>query len=291
MSTGRNRRDRNSPGNCRLVSGEQVEYIRPEQRLTDMKTRLHGLMIGLLATTTALAQPRREPEERGPEHSRYRGPRVILYQDAEYRGDSLVIYAGEILENLSGLTFKNGGKINDRISSLRVEGGAEIYVHTDARFRGDVMRLTENVRDLTGRLLPGSVSASWNDRISSLRVEMKRRDESREEPDTVIKRAYQDLLARAPDPSGQRTYRSLMIDQGWTERMVRDHLRRSDEFRREGADRIIRRAYLDVLGREPDPTGLKHHRRNLLEKDWTEGDVRDALRQSEEFRQKTSPGK
>ena len=246
----------------------------------------HLLIIGLLTLSTGQAQPRHQSEDREPERNRYRGPRVILYQDAEYHGDSLVVYAGESLENLSSLTFQDGGKLNDRISSIRVEGAAEVYVYADARFRGAPLRLTENVRDLTGRLLPGSVSASWNDRISSLRVELRRRDESREEPDTVIKRAYLDLLAREPDPGGQRTYRGLMIDQGWTERMVRDHIRRSDEFRREGADRIIRRAYLDVLGREPDPTGLKHHRRNLLEKDWTEGDVRDALRQSEEFRKK-----
>ncbi len=233
--------------------------------------------------------PERGPgrdQSRGYDHSR--GPRVIFYQDTDFRGDALAVYPGEALENLSGLSFPNGGKLNDRISSIRVEGGAEVYVYTDARFRGEVMRLTENVRNLTGRLLPGGVSASWNDRISSLRVEMRRRDESWEEPNVVIKRAYLDLLGREPDPSGMRNYRGLMIDQGWTERMVRDHIRRSDEFRHEGADRIIRRAYLDVLGREPDPSGLKHHRHNLLEKDWTEGDVRDALRQSDEYQKKNS---
>ena len=224
-------------------------------------------------------------QSRGRDRSRE--PRVIFYQDADYRGDALVVYPGDALENLSGLSFPNGGKLNDRISSLRVEGGAEVYVYADARFRGAVMRLAESTRDLTSRLLPGSVAASWNDRISPLRVEVRRRDEPREEPNVVIKRAYLDLLGREPDPSGLRSYRGLIIDQGWTERMVRDHIRRSDEFRQEGADRIIRRAYLDVLGREPDPSGLRHHRQNLLDKEWTEGDVRDALRQSEEFRQKS----
>lgn len=249
------------------------------------------LIPALLVLATTQAQPRHDAEERGRDRDRHRGPRVIVYQDADYRGDAVVLYPGDALENLSGLSFPNGGKLNDRISSVRVEGGAEVYVFTDARFRGEVMRLAGDVRNLTGRLLPGSVSASWNDRISSLRVEVRRRDESREEPNVVIKRAYLDLLGREPDPSGLRSYRGLIIDQGWTERMVRDHIRRSDEFRREGADRIIRRAYLDVLGREPDPSGLKHHRHNLLEKNWTEGDVRDALRQSEEFRQKSGRDK
>jgi hypothetical protein len=246
------------------------------------------LLLGLLSATTASqAQPRDRDHDRGRDRDRERGPRVIIYEDAEYRGDRLVLYPGDSLENLSGLTFENGGRLNDRISSLRVEGGAEVSVHADARFRGAVMRLTENTRDLTGRLLPGSVSTSWNDRISSLRVEVRRRDEPKADPDIIIKRAFLDLLGREPDPSGVRDYRSLIIDQGWTEAMVRDNIRRGDEFRREGAERIVRRAYLDVLEREADPVGLKLYRTNLLEKNWSETDVRDALRRSDEYRKKT----
>jgi|CXWL01.1.fsa_nt_gi hypothetical protein len=263
-----------------------------------MKPSRYFPLFCLLVTVAAgQYQARDRGDERGQERGtdweqprgrdRSRGSRVIFYQDADFRGDALTVYPGDSLENLSGLSFPNGSRLNDRISSIRIEGGAEVYVYADARFRGAIMRLTESVRDLTGRLLPGSVSASWNDRISSLRVEVRRRDEPREEPNVVIKRAYLDLLGREPDQSGLRNYRGLIIDQGWTERMVRDHIRRSDEFRQEGADRIIRRAYLDVLGREPDPSGLRHHRQNLLDKEWTEGDVRDALRQSEEFRQKS----
>jgi hypothetical protein len=243
------------------------------------------LLLGLLsATLVGQAQPRDRDRDHGRDRDRERGPRVIVYEDAEYRGDRLVLYPGDSLENLSGLTFENGVGLNDRISSIRVEGGAEVYVHADARFRGAVMRVTENTRDLTGRLLPGSGSTSWNDRISSLRVEVRRRDEPKTDPDTVIKRAYLDLLGREPDPAGIRDYRSLMIDQGWTETMVRDNIRRSDEFRREGADRIVRRAYRDVLGREADPEGLRLYRGKLLDKNWTEGDVRDALRKSDEYR-------
>ncbi len=244
------------------------------------------VLVVLAVAITAQAQPHDRRDDRGL--ARHRGPRVILYQNADYRGNALVVYAGEELENLSGLTFEGGGTLNDRISSIRVEDGAEVYVYENAGCRGAVMRLTENARDLTGRLMPNSVSASWNDRISSLRVEVRRRDEPRVDPAVIIKRAYLDLLAREPDPTGLRNYRGLIIDQGWTELMVRDHIRRGDEFRREGANRIIRRAYLDVLGREPDSSGLKHYRELLLDKDWTEGDVRDDLRRSDEFRKKNN---
>ena len=253
--------------------------------------RLPLVSLGLLSVAIAAqAQPRdrdrRDDHGRDRDEDRRRGPRVIVYEHTEYRGNSFVLYPGDSLENLSNVTFESGGRLNDRISSIRVEGGAEIYVYADPRHRGSVMRLTESARDLTGRLLPGSVSTSWNDRISSLRVETRRRDEPRVEPEVIIKRAYLDLLGREPDPIGFRDYRGLILDQGWTESMVRDNIRRGDEFRREGADRIIRRAYLDVLGREVDPEGLRHFRHQLLESNWTESDVRDSLRNSDEYRKK-----
>jgi len=154
------------------------------------------------------------------------------------------------------------------------------------------MRLTENARDLTGRLLAENSRDSWNDLISSLRVEKSRRRSGGDRDvnyDAAIKRAYQELLGREPDESGRRSYRNLMIDQGWTEKMVRDHIQQGQEFRHEGADRIIRRAYLDVLGREVDPSGLGHYRKYMLEKNWTEGDVRDDLRKSAEYKNRPKP--
>jgi len=36
---------------------------------------------------------------------------------------------------------------------------------------------------------------------------------------------------RPPDPSGLRTYRRLLLEEEWTEQQLRDHLRRSDEYR------------------------------------------------------------
>jgi hypothetical protein len=224
---------------------------------------------------------RQENGRRGEE------PRVILYQHADYQGDSLVIYPGESIDNFSGKSFPNGAGLNDGVSSIRVEGGAQVYVYENGRFRGAVMRLTENVRDLTGRVLSDNPRDNWNDRISSIKVDgsHRRPEPSREiDYDAVIRRAYKDLLGREPDGGGLRNYRGLMIDQGWTERMVRDHIQHGDEFRREGADRIIRRAYLDVLGREVDSSGLKQYRHAMIEKDWTEGDVRDDLRRSAEYK-------
>lgn len=114
--------------------------------------------------------------------------------------------------------------------------------------------------------------------------------------ETVVRRAYQDILGRDPDPNGLRDYTGKIVNEGWSEWDVRNALRRSGEytatggpatrFRTASADRIIRRAYLDILGREPDPAGLESYRRNILEEGWDEYDVRRALIRSPERRQK-----
>jgi TorA maturation chaperone TorD len=110
------------------------------------------------------------------------------------------------------------------------------------------------------------------------------------QPEAIIRRAYRDILGRDPDPEGMRTYRSNIIDRNWSEQDVREALRNSPEYasggaRTASADRIIRRAYQDILGREPDASGLETYRRNIVERGWDEQDVRTALRRSQERRE------
>ncbi|HEX9188266.1 MAG TPA: DUF4214 domain-containing protein [Vicinamibacteria bacterium] len=112
-----------------------------------------------------------------------------------------------------------------------------------------------------------------------------------QDPDRVVRRAYEDILHRAPDADGLRLYRSRMIDQNWTEQDVREALRKSPEYAQrssESADKLIRRAYQDVLGREPDPNGFYSYRNKVMNQGWDEHDVREALRRSPEYRQKNA---
>ncbi len=79
-----------------------------------------------------------------------------------------------------------------------------------------------------------------------------------------------------------------MVDDGWTERQVRDALRRSNEkaeLNDTQIDQMITRAYKDVLGREPDAAGLTNYRRQVKTRGWTEADIRTALRDSPEYRE------
>ncbi len=81
-----------------------------------------------------------------------------------------------------------------------------------------------------------------------------------------------------------------MTDYGWTERDVREDLQRRGEYRQHGtqisrqqAEQIVRRAYREVLGREPDP-GAQGWVDKVLRDRWTEQDVVQALRDSDEYR-------
>ena len=106
-------------------------------------------------------------------------------------------------------------------------------------------------------------------------------------PDASIRQAYQDILAREPDAEGLQHYRRRIFDEGWTIQDVREALRESPEFnsqarRNASAERIVRRAYQDVLRREPDAEGLANYRRLVVDEGWEEHDVRRALRRSPE---------
>lgn len=240
-----------------------------------------------LLPALALAQPRDD----------HRGPRVVLFEHPNFQGGAIVLYVGEAMDNLARVTFDDGRRANDRITSILVEGGAEVTVYTDAYFRGEALRLTDDVRDLSrgdDRLV------RFNDRISSIRVDFRRGHERppggghdgdrgdnrppRIDPDKIIRRAYQDILERAPDDSGLHHFRSMMIDRGWSEKQVRDALRASDEYRITYMTARLNRLYREILGRDVDPRGFEHYRNKIIEHDWSDDDIRRDLRNSAEYR-------
>ena len=121
----------------------------------------------------------------------------------------------------------------------------------------------------------------------------------------LVREAYLDILRREPDPSGLQQYTDAMLDRGWSVADVRRSLLSSDEYRqhrgaaRYGSGRgtygvgygagsqaadVVRRAYLRVLGREPDEVGLRDYTTRILRDGWTERDVVRSLRASDEYR-------
>ncbi|MBA4136407.1 MAG: hypothetical protein C0518_03725 [Opitutus sp.] len=240
----------------------------------------------VLLPLAALADPR-DDFRRG-------GPRVILYEHANFQGGAIVLRPGESAENLARWDFDNGRRSNDRISSIRVEGGAEVMIYSEANFRGEALRVTDDLRDLERGDRRGP---RFNDRISSVRVSFDRAPRPGPgpgrplpvppvtiDPEKAIRRAYQDVLEREPDPAGLRHYRSLMIERGWTEVQVRDHLRRSDEYRGPYMTARLNRIYRELLGRDVDARGFDHYRNKIIEHGWSDADIRRDIMGGTEYR-------
>jgi hypothetical protein len=50
------------------------------------------------------------------------------------------------------------------------------------------------------------------------------------------------------------------------------------------AEQIVRRSYRSVLGRDPDPSGLRNWTEQVVDNNWNQQDLERALRQSDEYR-------
>jgi hypothetical protein len=209
---------------------------------------------------------------------------ACFYEDANYRGSYFCVDSGQELSSLPSGT-------NDRVSSIRIFGRAEVTVFEDPRFRGNSRQVESDIRDLR--------IEDFNDEISSIQVSSRSSGGARRSaggprfgspnPEAIVRRAYQDVLERDPDPAGMRTYRSRIIDDGWTEQEVRQALRESPEYReknrmtRAKAEEIVRNAYLAVLNREPD-AGSRGYVERVLRDRWSQADVERELRRSPEYR-------
>jgi hypothetical protein len=212
---------------------------------------------------------------------------ACFYRDANFRGDYFCVNAGRDYSSLSS-------DMNNQISSIRLFGGAEVTIFQDTRFNGRSRDFRGDVRNLK--------DDGWNDRLSSLRVRGGYNGGgggyghgsggySSADADRIVRRAYEDILDRQPDTAGLRLYRSRMIDDGWSEKDVREALRKSPEYRqqntmtRQKAEEIVRQAYRSELQREPD-AGSRTYVDKVMRDHWTEQDVARELRKSPEYRSK-----
>jgi hypothetical protein len=249
---------------------------------------------------------------RGP----FPGSGACFFRDADFRGEYFCVPAGE-----------NVGRVpddmNDAISSIRVFGRASVIVFRDIRFGGDSLRFDRSVRNLR--------EEHWNDRVSSMRVDIAgregdfrdrdrrdgdvrdRRDGDRRDGDfrdrrdddrsdrrsegettrarEIVKRAYLSVLQRQADQAAE-VWVETVIRNNWTQDDLERELRKSPEYRdkftltRPKAQEIVRRSYLNVFKREPDPSGAAYWVDNVLRNNWTQDDLERELKKSPEYQQK-----
>jgi hypothetical protein len=159
---------------------------------------------------------------------------VCFYEDAEYRGDYFCVNAGDSISSMPP-------GMNDRISSIKIFGRAEVTVFKDIRYEGKSTRFGRDVRNLGDE--------GWNDKVSSLEVrrggQHGRSDDKRYSADhrssphgmtrsraeEIVRRAYRAVLDREPDP-GSQGYVERVYRDGWTQQDVERDLRKSDEYRK-----------------------------------------------------------
>ena len=181
------------------------------------------IAIGVLLALPAGASAQRWGRERFPQSG------ACFFKDTNFRGEYFCVRAGDDVSRLPD-------DLNDAISSMRVFGRAEVEVFRDVRFNGGSARFGGDVADLRRE--------GWNDRISSVRVQIasrgeRARDRAEErrgdrisvaEAQAIVRRAYQNVLKRDPD-AGSSGYVSAVMNDNWSQQDVERELRRSDEFR------------------------------------------------------------
>ena len=132
-----------------------------------------------------------------------------------------------------------------------------------------------------------SLPRDMNDRISSIRtfgrVEVSVFQDSRFEGRTA---RFEDVsnLKRQGWNDRISSLRVEGFGGGFGRRDERDRNRGQFGIRGDQADRMVRRAYQDILHREPDEAGLRLYRSRVIDEGWSEQQVRDALRSSPENR-------
>jgi hypothetical protein len=126
------------------------------------------------------AQAQNRPWDRDGDRDRNDGPRegVCFFTDSDFRGERYCV------ENNAGQ--RNIGALNDRISSIRIYGGAEVTVFQDSNFRGDRQTFREDAPHL----------GDWNDRISSFQVSPRRQMGT--QPGRPIDRPFEGRREREP---------------------------------------------------------------------------------------------
>lgn len=139
----------------------------------------------------------------------------------------------------------------------------------------------EFTRDRRGR--------PFNDRVASVRIEGAVRVAVFEHPQfrgafTWINRDTPDLAAFSLGERSRKTWNdavsSLQVD------TVRRGTKAFTAWERRDAERAVRAAYRDFLGREADPEGLRFYSGRLLDAGWSDEQLKDVFRRSPEFKER-----
>ncbi len=183
--------------------------------------------------------------------------RVTFFSQTDFTGERITLRAGEKIDDFNHLRFPSGRSAQNRVSSILIEGDVEVSLFDYRAFRGEEITVRRSIANLHALPMANGYE-NWNNALSSVAV--------RERPG----RGH---------VAGDRD---------------RDHHRNRGEVdARRPDDRetiaVVRRAYLDILGREPDASGLKNYVGILQDRGWSPERLRQELRKSDEYRKIVVP--
>jgi len=197
--------------------------------------------IGMLMGVAILAQVSTASAQRWGREATPRSG-VCFYENINFNGRYFCSPVGSVTEGVpSGM--------NDRISSVRVFGNAVATVYRDPNLRGQAKVIDYDVADMRGM--------GFNDRVSSYVVDAGF-DRARNRNGNGYGNANGNVGGRARANNIRWSYRD--------------------------AEAIVRRSYQSVLGRNPDPEGLRNWTQQVMSHNWSQRDLEFALRQSDEYR-------
>jgi hypothetical protein len=220
---------------------------------------LNRTIFALLASGTVLAAPVSAAQRWGYGQSPDAG--ACFYQQPDYHGRYFCARAGEDMR-----VIPNG--FNDRIRSIRVFGGGRVIVYSNSRYGGYERWIDYNVPDLRDE--------GWDQRISSARLSWGPRFTNQDRYSPATPRGtsgYAEGRPRGTSGSSEERYSG-----------DRTYVRTRDQ-----AQAIVRAAYLNMLGREPDPASASWVDR-VFNDHWSQQQLESELRKTAEYRQKHPRG-
>lgn len=107
---------------------------------------------------------------------------------------------------------------------------------------------------------------------------------SDEEVEIIIEDIFREEMNRDVDDDSMRKYRRLMIDDGWSERRVRNDIMKNPVMDRQEIETVVVRAFEDLLNRRPKPRERDSYVDDMIRYRWDELKVRDTIKRSREYR-------
>ncbi len=257
-----------------------------------------------------------EPHPHDEHEPEYSEVSVTLYADADYRGESVTLLAEAYFDDLDNVRFPSGRKINNRISSIWIEGHAHVTLFDYSRFRGESITLMESEADLD--LVLQGRRGDWDNDVSSISVGIHPVGVAcapgpvglpyPSSGPPVIGGSPAQPGSHPPAIGGSPSYPGshppvvggypthprpsvsypIGPSHGQSHGPVfypYDHHYRMDP----AIVRQVERAYRDVLRRSPDEAGRRTYYWTMIERDWSESRLRKELRKSDEYHKQTIP--